>query len=241
MGATDDDEDAQEDERPQRTVYVSAFWIDEREVTNAQYARCVADGACPPPEMNFSYLRMSYYGDPQFDAYPVVWVNWYAAAAYCRWAGRRLPTEAEWEKAARGTDARKYPWGDRWPAGDLVNLCDVNCPMDYRHYDINDNFDDTSPVGYFPKGASPYGALDMAGNVWEWVADWYGATYDVTDITDPQGPPSGTEKVLRGGAWNMWRRGIRTTDRFRSPPTRSFPNAGFRCAIDASSIVFDKE
>ncbi|HRQ25217.1 MAG TPA: SUMF1/EgtB/PvdO family nonheme iron enzyme, partial [Anaerolineales bacterium] len=167
-----------DDEKPVHQVYLDAFWMDQTEVTNAMYAKCVADDGCAPPSSSKSYTRDSYYDNSEFDDYPVIYVNWNQANAYCTWAGRSLPTEAQWEKAARGTDARAYPWGNTTPNSALLNY--------------NANIGDTSKVRSYESGASPYGAYDMAGNVWEWVADWYDENYYAySPNRNPQGPSSG--------------------------------------------------
>lgn len=233
MGSKPDERDAAGDEQPQHKVFVDTFWMDKTETTNAQYRRCVEAGACRPPEYSFSYTRDRYFDDPTFDNYPVIWVSWDDARAYCEWAGKRLPTEAEWEKAARGPQARRYPWGEEPPDGRLVNLCDANCAFDYRHPDIDDKYADTAPVGSYPAGASPYGLLDMAGNVWEWVADWYSADYYTWTVQrNPTGPAYGTERVMRGGAWNSWQKDIRATAREKGAPGHIYANVGIRCAQD---------
>jgi eukaryotic-like serine/threonine-protein kinase len=205
-------------EEPVHTVDVDAFWIDQTEVTNALYARCVEEEACLPPERVSSYIRQAYYGNSQYDNYPVTYVNWYDADAYCKWANRRLPTEAEWEKAARGTDQRIYPWGSQFPGKDMLN------------FDFN--LGGTVEVGKYPSGASPYGVLDMAGNVSEWVADWYDTQYySQSPALDPLGPETGKYRVVRGGSWFHNRNFVRATFRFFYEPDSAFVNLGFRCAI----------
>ncbi len=156
-------EEGDEDEQPVHEVTLDAFWIDRTEVTNAQFAGCVADGACQPPSETSSSTRDPYYGNDEFADYPVIYVSWNDASEFCEWAGGRLPTEAEWEYAARGPESFTYPWGNNGPSTSLLNF--------------DTNVGDTSEVGSYPDGASWVGALDMAGNVWEWVNDWYDSGY----------------------------------------------------------------
>ena len=206
-------------EKPKHTVYLDAFRIDQTEVTNAMYAKCVTTGACQAPSSSSSSTQKGYYGDSQYANFPVVYVNWNNADAYCKWAGRSLPTEAQWEKAARGTDGRTYPWGEG---------------IDSQK--ANYFGKDTTQVGSFPAGASPYGALDMAGNVDEWVADWYGqAYYANSPDRNPMGPVSGTMRVLRGGAWLIDAFPLRSNNRDYLVPVTQDEYIGFRCAGSPSS------
>ena len=206
MGSNNGDSD----ERPVHTVTLDAFWIDQTEVTNAMYALCVGAGACREPAQTNAYRNTSRAN------HPVVYVNWQQASDYCAWADTRLPTEAEWEKAARGSDGHTYPWGNNNPTCRLAN---------YRGC-----VSSTVPVGSYPTGASPYGALDMAGNVWEWVSDWYDANYySNVPAENPTGPTSGQSRVLRGGSWINIDDDIRSAVRNGNYPVNSNSLVGFRC------------
>jgi eukaryotic-like serine/threonine-protein kinase len=169
-----------DDEKPVHDVFLSSFWMDQTEVTNAMYAKCVEAGACSRPISIASYSRSDYYNNPQYADFPVISVSWCDAGTYCIWAGRRLPTEAQWEKAARGTDEHLYPWGNESPVCALANFVSQSgvCAGD------------PAAVGSYPAGASPYGALDMAGNVLEWVSDIYGPSYY---FKSPDANPSGPD------------------------------------------------
>ena len=204
-------------ERPAHKVTLDAFWIDQIEVTNAMYQVCVTAGACKPPLAKSSFKRHTYYGDPQFDGFPVMAVNWDSATAYCTWAGARMPTEAEWEKAARGTDERIYPWGET--AG-----CDFA--------NTNRCKGDTEAAANYETGKSPFGLYDMAGNVLEWTADWFDAKYyAASPPSNPTGPETGQMRVVRGGSWYQFAESATTTSRGRVAPGDSLNYVGFRCAM----------
>ncbi|MBN1430289.1 MAG: SUMF1/EgtB/PvdO family nonheme iron enzyme [Anaerolineae bacterium] len=226
---------------PAHEVILSPFYIDEYEVTNQLWAACVDAGACSPPGSMNNHANEPYYGVEAFNAYPVFYVNWFSADAYCRWRGARLPTEAEWEKAARwnpdtGT-VTFYPWGDVWDRTRL-NYCDSSCALDEMiDLSYDDGWPQTAPVGTFPNGMSPVGALDMAGNVTEWVADWYSSSYyAIAPAENPTGPATGTTKGVRGGAWSLNSALTSSIVRARFDPSTQSAGIGFRCAISAGSV-----
>jgi formylglycine-generating enzyme required for sulfatase activity len=214
------------DEQPMRTVYLRDFWIDRHEVTNQQYGKFLAwmlrtndHRKCHPDEPKGKDHAPAYWEDENWNKpdQPVVGVDWFDAYAYAAWAGKRLPTEAEWEKAARGIDDRKFPWGNTW---------DEEKANAQRKRTI------TLEVGTLKEGIGPYGAIDMAGNVAEWCADWYHEnSYQASDAT-PAGPPTGTMRVVRGGSFLSFPNECRVTARARSLPTNRLYTIGFRCAKD---------
>ena len=205
------------DNSPQHTVYLNAFWMDKYEVSNAMYLKCLQAGVCS--EMvsdNTTYQSWVYRN------HPITYVTWEQANAYCQWAGRRLPTEAEWEKAARGTDGRKYPWGNEAPNARLANF-------------DGSMIHEAVSVYRYPLGASPYGALNMSGNVREWIADWYAEDYYlVTPYANPTGAETGSERSLRSGSYNEDKNEIAITSRYRHEPQSAGLSRGFRCAEDGN-------
>lgn len=225
------------DQQPAHSVELTAFWIDRTEVTNAQYALCVQAGICQEPRFKNSYTHESYYGNSIYDNYPVIYVDWSDASAYCQWAGGRMPTEAEWEYAARGPQGNWFPWGNRFEALKL-NYCDSDCPLSWKDPGSSDGYLDLAPVGSFPSGASWVGALDLAGNVWEWVADWYGP-YSADSQINPTGPVGGEARVVRGGSWDH-----EPCDAMSTARSWYYPNGtsgeweitpGFRCVTDLTN------
>ncbi len=204
------------DEKPAHKVQISAFFMDKYEVTVKQYAAFLQESGGDRPA---EWKTMNKTANQNR---PVMGVDWAEAARYCKWAGKRLPTEAEWEKAARGTDGRLYPWGNDPPTPLHAN---------YGKKEWN-NHEALVPVGTLEAGKSPYGIYDMAGNVWEWVSDWYDNDYYKQSPSDsPAGPPTGGFKVIRGGSWNTSARNLRAADRYFDPPSfRSQYVPGFRCA-----------
>jgi len=215
------DKIAVSDEQPLHTVTLKAFWIDKTEVTNQQYALCVQAGLCSTPVSEDSKDPI-FFGNPAYNNYPVTYVDWDQANAYCRWANRRLPSEAEWEKAARGPNGQIYPWGDTPPNPKLLN------------YKLQK--EGITPVGSYPEGKSYYGAMDMAGNVMEWVWDYYQNNYyqSKTEWGDPMGPTSGSYGITKGGAWIShadYR--VRSAARYGYDRKTRLGANGFRCAVDA--------
>jgi len=224
---------APENEKPIHQVSMPGFWIDKVEVTNAMYALCATAGACRLPQEFRSDSHDKYYGDAKFADYPVVYVTWLQAKTYCEWAGRRLPTEAEWERAARGDDTRVYPWGDQIPDASRANFGNL--------------VGDTAGVGNSPAGISPFGVLDMSGNVAEWTHDIFSNTYYTSSMaTNPQGPGGKSKShVVRGGTYQDAEVDIRVSKRssvLGSDPNAAIdstewlgtfsPKIGFRCASD---------
>lgn len=209
----------QADEQPGHVVYLDAFYIDKFEVTNSLYEACVNEGKCNPPIHSYFFSESPnrmYYGTPQYAGYPVIYVTWNMANTYCEWRGARLPKEAEWEKAARGTQALTYPWGK-----------DLSCQKtNYQNCVTR-----TSAVDDYGDGVSPYGVYDMAGNVWEWVRDWYSNDYYLkSPYRNPSGPIDGQSKVMRGGSWTKF--DVTTYHRNHYHPNYYNNDIGFRCARD---------
>lgn len=220
------------DEEPVHEVVLDAYVIDRYEVTAQDYAEFLN----AHPNQSQQYLDTGpavtieksgdrYRPRPGLERYPANRVSWYGADAYCRWQGQRLPTEAEWEKAARGTDQRTFPWGEDYPGNDRVT---------FRRHFSKVGFQALEPVDSMATGRSPYGVHHMAGNVWEWVADWYeDIYYQNSPARNPQGPQTGTTRVLRGGNWYYKAYYMRTTYRFNERPGTFNVWQGFRCSGEA--------
>jgi formylglycine-generating enzyme required for sulfatase activity len=240
----------EDEEKPEHNVTLKPYCIDKHEVTVEQYKKCSDQGACKrasitnewegiKPEYRKAFDPLCNIRDPEGKAkHPINCVNWEMADRYCKEQGKRLPTEAEWEFATRGSDGRKYPWGQDEPTAQHLNACGKECEAwgkkngieQAAMYPDDDGWPNTAPVGSFPKGASPFGVEDVVGNVWEWTADWYGP-YAKDDQVDPVGPKTGEKRSVRGGAWNgrfsSW---VRPTFRYSEAPSKMTYGIGFRCA-----------
>ncbi len=214
---------------------LSKFLIDKFEVTIAAYKACVAAMKCTEPQKKSSNKEPDYHGNSKYDNHPVVNITWQQAVDYCAFAGKKLPTEAQWERAARGKEGKNYPWGGKSPNN---NHPDPNCKDSLVNWNYNTcalgPITGSTEVGSYPKGKSPEGCFDMAGNVSEWVADWFGTnSYTSAPNKDDQGPATGTLKVVRGGDWTddkYARANLTGYDRGSVDPTKSFDQTGFRCA-----------
>ena len=237
----------QQDESPSHQVFLDAYWIDRTEVTNRQYSQFLNAAAaetsfCQPlsacvltaaenPDSRLDTKAGRYVVEVGYEDHPVTYVTWFGAYSYCEWAGARLPSEAEWEKAARGENGLRYPWGDTFLAAS-ANFCDRNCTFETGRDDQSDDgWPTTAPVGSFPEGASPYGVADMTGNVWEWVNDWYSRDYyRQSPGRNPSGPDDGQQRSVRGGSWFSAAGELRTANRSSWPPNTATKLIGFRCA-----------
>ncbi len=226
MGVPTGDRDGGRDEYPRHEVYLDAYYLDRFEVTNGRYLEFVRATGHRTPQNVKDPSRNLWQGGLMPESVsdrPVINVDWADADAYCHWAGRRLPTEAEWEKAARGTDDRRFPWGNVEPTPKHLN---------YNQRWIGEKT--LMPVGSYEAGKSPFGAYDMAGNVWEWVADWYDPLYyEKSPARNPKGPETGTHKVLRSSGWHVETPLVRAFTRVKSEPLNRNDSTGFRCAADA--------
>ena len=227
MGCVPGDEFCLVDETPRHRVTLDSFYIDVHEVTVDEYARCVQAGFCAGKDhQTYDLFTGCNLGGPSRGSYPMNCINWHAAGRYCRWLEKRLPTEAEWEYAARGgLEGAVYPWGDEQAACSLAVMCDGSdgCGKDR-----------TWPVCSKPGGRNGYGLYDMAGNVWEWCSDWYRKDYYAMSPSDnPPGPGKGRTRMLRGGGWSdvSGRKVIRSSSRFHNLPDSTYDDTGFRCVV----------
>lgn len=209
-------------EFPSHPVYLESFWLDRTEVTVERFARCVGAGVCLAPPWDAGGQRLS------IPTQPVTLVTWFDASTYCGWVGGRLPTEAQWERAARGLAGRRYPWGNTWNPR-ISN----HGRFAWDPYDGRDGFLEIAPVATYPAGRSPEGVDDLAGNVEEWVFDWYAQEYPEAAMVNPKGPDSGETRVIRGGSYSSARPWVRGAARDHDRPSVRRSNRGFRCANDA--------
>jgi formylglycine-generating enzyme required for sulfatase activity len=225
-----DDTEGETDERPERTVTLEPFSIDMFEVTNAEYEECVTAGACTEPLYIYSETRATYYGNTNYSYYPVLYVNWFQAADYCRFRDKRLPSEAEWERAARGPapSERTYPWGDDTP----------NCTM----ANYSSCLGDTDEIGSYKAGATDEGVFDLAGNVYEWTNDWFDSNYYAQgEVDNPLGPDTGTSRATRGGAHTSSTTYIRSANRSYDSPGDAVDYTGIRCAKSPANVDHDQD
>lgn len=217
-------------EMPAHEVELDGFWIDRTEVSNRQYLFCVEDEECSEPSDMSSFTRESYFGSTTYSDYPVIWVTRDQAAEYCSWAGGRLPTEAEWEYAARGPESLTFPWGNDFESS-RANYCDASCAYGVVDPSYDDGYPETAPVGSFPSGVSWCGVLDMAGNVREWVSDWFGY-YAVDTQANPGGREEGQSFIPKGGCWLDTPDDLRSSNRGENTPDYTRHKVGFRCVMD---------
>jgi formylglycine-generating enzyme required for sulfatase activity len=226
MGVPPGDRDGGRDEYPRHEVFLDSYAIDTFEVTNGRYLEFVKATGHRVPQNPKNPTRNLWQGEAIPESLadrPVVNVDWFDAAAYCAWAGKRLPTEAEWEKAAKGNHDWRFPWGNVEPTAKHLN---------YNQQWIGEKT--LMPVGSYEAGKSPYGVYDMAGNVWEWVSDWYDPRYyEKSPKRNPKGPETGTRRVLRGSGWQNETPTVRIFTRVESDPSIRNESTGFRCARDA--------
>lgn len=228
--------DGENDEKPVHEVYVDAFYMDKYEVTNVLYKACVNAGVCVPPQETSSRTRSSYYENSQYDDYPVINVDWAQANAYCEeWRGAQLPTEAEWEKAARGTDGRLYPWGNEFQCrnGNYDDEIQVDSYVVPGGPNC-DGYVDTAPVGSYPDGKSPYGIFDLGGNVWEWVSSVY-ESYPYNANDGREDSSSSGNRAVRGGSFYYLSGYVRASSRSWDYPGYWLNYLGFRCSRPAGS------
>lgn len=233
LGSSDSDLGADPDEKPRHRVYLDDYWIDKTEVTNAMFAAFLSESGNQDEggatwydtlavEQQLVFIDGQWKPGNGYEDHPAVEITWYGARAYCEWAGRRLPTEAEWEKAARTSMGSIYPWGE---GIDCTRVQYANCGGK------------TLPVGSKPAGSSPYGVLDMSGNVWEWVADWYSDSYYTeTFVSNPIGPEQGIARVLRGGSYDYDWKHVRSANRRNNGPATSINDYGFRCVLPGNEF-----
>ncbi|MFA5624331.1 MAG: SUMF1/EgtB/PvdO family nonheme iron enzyme [Bradymonadales bacterium] len=248
MGRPGSDPWGEDNEKPSHEVTLSAYMIDRYLVTAASYKLCVEAGKCNDEHLidnGSQYRENCTYNVEGKEKHPINCVTWEQATSYCEWARGRLPTEAEWERAAKGESHRRFPWGDECPRSWNTEICSgaewteetakANCYEERCH----DGFEYTSPVNQFPSGMSPDGLYDMAGNLWEWTSDWSMRKYTEDSVTNPTGSADDAEKrVVRGGAWGARDKSyLRTVYRATSPSSYIYPNTiGFRCASSALDI-----